>query len=168
MSDQTSAHGDHAPMPGEPHSAPAVVGPPPPPVENAVRLMFARAALGVLGLIVLFLTKDSLREQIQRSDPSLSTGTVDTATTAALTFSSVLGIVFLALYLLLALQVRKGKGWARIVTLVLAGLGVVSGLASLLGTAPALSLGLAVLTLALDIAIIVLLAQRRSNEYFRR
>ena len=168
MTDQTSAYGDHAPMPGEPPRDPAVGGPPPPPVKNAVMLMFVRAGLGVLGLIVLFLTKDSLREQIQRSDPSLSAGTVDTATTEALTVSSVLGIVFLALYLLLALQVRKGKGWARIVTLVLAGLGVVSGLASLLGTAPALSFGLSVITLGLDIAIIVLLAQRRSSEYFRR
>ena len=126
MTDQTSAYGDHAPMPGEPPRDRAVGGPPPPPVKNAVMLMFVRAGLGVLGLIVLFLTKDSLREQIQLSQPTLSAETVDTATTAALTFGGVLGIVFIGLYLLLTLQVRKGKGWARIVTFVLAGLGVVS------------------------------------------
>jgi hypothetical protein len=168
MTDQTSGYGDHAPMPGEPFRDPAPMGPPPPPVENAVRLMFARAAMGVVGLIVLFLTKDSLRDQIRRNDATVSAEMVDTAMTVALIFGSVVEIVFIGLYLLLALQVRKGKNWARIVTLVLAGLGVVLGLASLLGTVPALTLGLAVLTLALDIAIIVLLAQRRSGEFFRR
>ena len=168
MTDQTSAYGDHAPMPGEPSRDPAVVGAPPPPVQNAVKVMFARAALGVLGLVVLFLTKDSLRAEIQRTDATLSAETVDTATTAAVTFGAVLGIVFIGLYLLLALQVRKGKGWARIVTLVLAGLGVVSGLATLFQTVPAMTLGVSLLTLALDLAIIVLLVQPRSNDYFRR
>jgi hypothetical protein len=130
--------------------------------------MFARATLGVFGLIVLFLTKDSLRDQIQRTDASLSAETVDTATTAAVTFGSVLGIVFIGLYLLLALQVRKGRGWARIVTIVMAGLGVVSGLASLFQNVPVMTLVLSLVLLALDLAIIVLLAQRRSNDYFRR
>ena len=131
-------------------------------------VMFVRAALGVLGLIVLFLTKDSLRDQIRRNDATVSAEMVDTAFTVALIFGSVVEIVFIGLYLLLALQVRKGKGWARIVTFVLAGLGVVSGLSSLFQTVPAMTLGLSLLTLALDIAIIVLLAQRRSNDYFRR
>ena len=111
MTDRASAYGDHAPMPGEPPRGPATSAPPPPPVQNAVMVMFARAALGGLGLIVLFLTKDSLREEIQRTDPTLTADTVDAATTAAVTFGSVLGIVFIGLYLLLALQVRKGKGW---------------------------------------------------------
>ena len=168
MTDQTSAYGDHGAMPGEPPRDPAVVGTPPAPVQNAVMVMFVRAGLGVLSLIVLFLTKDTLREQIQLTDPSLSPETVDTATTAAVTFGGVLGIVFIGLYVLLALQVRKGKGWARIVTFVLAGLGVVSVLASLLQTAPALTRGFSLVALALDVAIIVLLAQRRSNDYFRR
>ena len=168
MTDQTSAYGDHAPMPGEPSRDPAPMGPPPPPVQIAVMAMFVRAGLGVLSLIVLFLTRDSLREQIQRSEPTLSADTVDAATTAALTLSGILGLVFLGLYLLLTLQVRKGKGWARIVTFVLAGLGVLWGLSSLLETAPALSRGLALVAVALDIAIIVLLAQRRSGEFFRR
>ena len=168
MTDQTSAYGDHAPMPGEPSRDPAPMGPPPPPVQNAVMVMFAQAGLGVLGLIALFLTKDSLQDQIRRNDATVSAEMVDTAMTVSLIFGSVVEIVFIGLYLLLALQVRKGKNWARIVTLVLAGLGVVLGLAFLLGTAPALSRGLALVALALDIAIIVLLAQRRSNEYFRR
>ena len=168
MTDQTSGYGDHAPMPGGPSRDPAPMGPPPPPVENAVRLMFARAALGVVGLLALFLTKDSLRDRITRNDATVSAEMVDTAMTMALIFGSVVEIVFIGLYLLLALQVRKGKNWARIVTLVLAGLGVVLGLASLLETAPAVSRVLSLIALALDIAIIVLLAQRRSGEFFRR
>jgi hypothetical protein len=72
------------------------------------------------------------------------------------------------LYILLALQVGKGKNWARIVTWVLASLGVLSGLAALAQPEPALSRILSIIGLLVDIAIIVLLAQRPSNEYFRR
>ena len=166
MTDPTNAYGDFAPMPGGSPRDPAGQAPPP-PVQNAVMLMFARSALSVLSLAVLFLTRDTLRDQIQQSDPAMSPEIVDTATTVALTVGSVIGIVFIGLYVLLALQVRKGKNWARIVTLVLAGLGVLAGLASLLQAAPTVSRVISLVALGLDVAIMALLLQRRSGDYFR-
>ena len=76
------------------------------------------------------------------------------------------GLVFAVLYVLLAIQVRKGKNWARIVTFVLAGLGVLGGLLSLLGDGTGLEKGVGVIVLLVDIAIIVLLALKPSSEYF--
>jgi hypothetical protein len=69
---------------------------------------------------------------------------------------------------LLAMQVRKGKNWARIVTWVFAGLGVLGSLGSIVQVAPPLSHVVSIVTGLLDLAVIILLAQRSSNEYFRR
>ena len=68
--------------------------------------------------------------------------------------------------MLLAIQVRKGKNWARIVTLVLAGLGVLFGVLSLVGDGTGLEKGFRPRRLLLDAGIIVLLAMRPSSQYF--
>ncbi len=167
MSDPYGA-GQYSPMPGEPSRAPVVLGPAPPPVTNAVRLMFVQAALSVLGFVVLLATKDTLRKEIFKKNTDYSTQKLDDVVNAAITIGIVIGIIFTILYVLLALQVGKGKNWARIVTWVLAGLGVLSGLLSLGQPEPALSRVLSIIGLLIDIAIIVLLAMKPSNEYFRR
>ena len=99
----------------------------PPTVRNAVRLMFVLAALGVIGLIIVFADKDALRTAVAKANPSDDTTQIDNAVNTAVTVGAVIGIVLIVLYVLLALQVRKGKNWARIVTWVLAGLGVLGG-----------------------------------------
>ena len=163
MTDQAYSGGGYPsmpPAPGGPVTAPAQV-------TNAVKLMFARAAISLLGLLVVLLTRDSLRETLQAQNPSLGAGTLDTAVTAAVAFSVVFGLVYLVLYVLLALQVQKGRSWARIVTLVLAGLSVLGGLYSLFAAAPALSKGLGLVTLLLDVAIFALLVSKPAGEYAR-
>jgi len=54
----------------------------------------------------------------------------------AITVGVVFAVVFTALYVLLALQVRTGRSWARTVTWVLAGLSALLGVVSLLSPAP--------------------------------
>jgi hypothetical protein len=168
MTEQSYPGAGYPAMPGEPAQLPAMQGPPPPSVANAVKLMMVRAALSLLGLLVLFGTKSSLKEQILKADPTLSATKLDTALTVAITVGIVVAVIFTALYVLLALQVRKGKSWARIVTLVLAALSVLSGLSVLTQPATGLTRLLGVVDLALDVAIIVLLLLRPSAEYFRR
>lgn len=165
MSDQTCSGGNYPSMPPAP-GGPGL-GAPPAQVTNAVKLMFVRATISVLGLLVVLLTRDSLRETLQRQNPALGSGGLDTAVTAAVGFSLVFGLVYLVLYVLLALQVQKGRSWARIVTLVLTGLSVLSGLYGLVAAAPALSKGIAVLTLVVDIGIFVLLVSKPAGEFFR-
>lgn len=167
MSDPYGA-GPYNPMPGEPPRGPVVRGPAPAPVRNSVRLMLVQAGLSVLGFIVLLATKDTLRNEIAKKNTGYDTAKLDDVVNAAVSIGIVIGIVFTVLYVLLALQVGKGKNWARIVTWVLASLGVLAGLASLAQPEPALSRILSIIGLLIDIAIIVLLAQRQSNEYFRR
>jgi hypothetical protein len=167
MSDPYAA-GPYNPMPGEPPRGPITRGPTPASVTNAVRLMLVQAGLSVLGFIVLLATKDSLRDEIAKKNTGYDSAKLDDVVNAAVVIGIVIGIIFTVLYVLLALQVGKGKNWARIVTWVLAGLGVISGLASFAQPETALSRVLSIIGLVIDIAIIYFLLQKPSNEYFRR
>lgn len=151
---------------GDPYGAPAGPVNPPKEVMRAVQLMFARVALGVLSTILAFASADAIKDSIRENDPNLSASEVDSAFAVAIGITIFFGLVFAALYVLLAIQVRKGKNWARIVTWVLAGLGVLGGLLALLGTGTGLEKGLGVIVLLVDLAIIVLLAMKPASEYF--
>ena len=152
---------------GSPYGGPPAAAPPS-PVVNAVKLMAARAALSLLGLLLLFGTQSGLREAVRAQQPAIDETQVDAVVATALTVGVFFGIVFTVLYLLLARQVRNGRSWARIVTLVLAGLSVASGLLSLLQPTPGLTRLLGVVVLALDFGILVLLTRPGVPEWFRR
>jgi hypothetical protein len=167
MSDPYAA-GPYNPMPGEPPRGPMTKGPAPAPVTNAVRLMFVGAGLSVLSLILLLATKDSLKKEILKKNTDYSATKLDDALNAAIAVGVVIGLVFIVLYVLLALQVGKGKNWARIVTWVLAGLGVLGALTAFAQPEPAASRVLTLIGGLVDLAIIIFLAQKPSNEYFRK
>lgn len=156
----------NAPQYGDPYGAPAAPVAAPPEVVRVVQLMFLRVALGILNTLLAFASADSIKDSIRDNDPNLSPDQVDSAFAVAVGVTVFFGLVFAVLYVLLAIQVRKGKNWARIVTWVLAGLGVLGGLLGLLGNSTGLEKGLGVIILLVDAAIIVLLAMKPANEYF--
>ena len=135
-------------------------------VIQATQLMFIRVAIGLISAIITFASGDAIKTSIRDRDPSLSTDQINSAYAVGVVVAVVFGVIFAALYILLAIQVRKGKNWARIVTWVLAGLGVLSGLLGLFGTGTGLEKIIAVLLLLVDAAIIVLLTRKPANEYF--
>jgi hypothetical protein len=148
---------------GEP-AAPA--GPPPAEVVRASLLMFVQAALGLIGLIFNFADADGIKDSIRDSDANLTPDQVDSAYTVSLAFALVIGLIFAAAYVLLAIQVRKGKNWARITTLVIAGISILFGLLGLAASAPALSRVIGIIGLLINIAIFVFLLLRPAREYF--
>lgn len=148
------------------HDQPATAGPPPKEVHWASLAMLVSAALGLLSLIINLADSDGIKDSIRESNASLTPSEVDSAYTVSLVFAIVIGLVFSALYVLLAMQLRKGKNWARITTFVLAGLSLLFGLLGLAGNAPALSRLLTVIGLLLSIAIIVLLLMKPAKDYF--
>jgi hypothetical protein len=156
---------DYAPMPAAPEPVPGVPAQAPSTVRNAVLLMYIRAGLGVLGIIVVLATKNSLRNEIRDQHPEYDADKLDRLTHNAVHASVIIGIVFLVLYVLLAIQVARGRNWARIVTWVISALGVI-GLLSVLGESSAASKIIGVFSGLLAIGIIILLALAPSNEYF--
>lgn len=143
-------------------------GPAPATVIRATLLMFLQAALGLVGLIFSFADADGLKDSIRDSDSSLTPDQVDSAYTLSLAVAVVIGLIFAAAYVLLAIQVRKGKNWARITTLVIAGISILFGLLGLAASAPALSRVLGIVGLLINIAIVVLLVLKPSSEFFKR
>ena len=140
--------------------------PAPKEVIRATQLMIASVVIGVLGAIITFASGDAIKDSIRQGDPTLTQDQVNSAYSLIVGTAVVFGLVFAVLYLLLAWQVRKGKNWARIVTWVLAGLGVLGGLLGLFGDGTGLEKALNVVQLLIAIGIIVLLTRRPANEYF--
>lgn len=167
MSDPMNPYGATGPMPAESlryQNAPEQAAPS--QVLTAVKVMFARAGVAALSLVALVATKDSLLAQVQATNPAFTAQQAATATNAAVTIGVVVGVISIVLFSLLALQVRKGRNWARIVTFVFVGLSLLGGLFGLFQDAPALTRVIALVVLVLDVAIVYLLAHKNSNEFF--
>lgn len=155
---------------GAPPTPPAPSsGAAPQPVENAFRLMIARAVLGVIGILLVFAQKDEIRKAVIKSNTTVSPQRIDELVNAAVGVAVVLGLIFTVLYVLLAVQVRNGKSWARIVTYVLAGLGILGGLAGFASsTATGAAKLIGAVTLVINVVIVVMLSKAESTAWFNR
>lgn len=134
----------------------------PPSVVNAVRLMLLRSAVSVGGVLVLFAMRDDLKRRYLRANPDAS----PSEASVQLTVAVVTTVVILVFYVFLAFQVRRGAPWARIVTWVIAGLGILGALLSFGQPDPPLSRVLGVLVGIIDVAVVALLGVRDSNQFF--
>ena len=137
--------------------------PPPAAVQNAVRLMLLRSLLQAISLGVLFGTWGDLKRHFLEKTPDATSSSVD----AELTTAAAFGIVTIACYAFLAFQVRRRANWARVVTWVIAGLGILGAVLSFDQPDPPLSRTLGILVALLDVAVVVLLARGESNRWFR-
>lgn len=168
--------GGYEAMPAEQPSgapAPARGGPAPSTVRNAVNLMYVRVVIGIISVVLTFAVKGQIRSGIEKNNgkngaKALFPNQIDTIVNAAVIVAVVIGVVFLLLYLLLAFQVRKGKNWARIVTIVLTILGVLSALASFAQAGNGLTHLVTVVSGLLDLAILILLLLPASRPFFSR
>lgn len=139
---------------------------PPPPLALAVKLMYAGAALSVLGIVI------ALALQGQRTDLVLESsgmGEVGADSFGAFfTIAAVVGgLVGVVLWVVNAVFNAKGKKWARILSTVLAGLFVLSTLGSFAQPALPVDRVLAFVQLALAIGIVVLLWRPESSRFYQ-
>jgi len=160
--------GNYPSMAPAPWETSAIQGPPPSTVVNAFKLILVQVALSLVNIVVTLLTADSIKEQVRTASPTLDQSMVDTAAGLVIGVAVVFGIIGIGVWILLAFTVRAGKNWARIVTFVFAGLGLLSGLASFAQPSSVFSHLLLLVAVAIDIALIVLLTRGPSAEFFRR
>jgi hypothetical protein len=130
-------------------------------VKAGIGAFLANTVLGLLSSIITFADFNSLVDTAAR-DAGVSPDSVRTGVMVG----AVIGLVFLAAYLLVLWYAWQGRNWARIVLWVLGGLSVLSGLVGLGSSNGFLGL-IGVLQLLLVIAGIVLLALKPSNQWFR-
>ncbi len=91
----------------------------------AVRLMFVGAGFSLLGGILSLAQSDSARSEIIRTQPAMTSSAVDAAMVAFTIGAIITALLSVGLWILNALMNRRGKGWARIMSSVLAGLNFV-------------------------------------------
>jgi hypothetical protein len=140
-------------------------------IVTAVKLMYVGAALQVLGILLSFFTTDALRDQFREDDASLSTSELDSMVTGTLAVGTVLGLVFVGLWLWMAHTNGQGKSWARVVASVLGGLNLVLGVAGLVGAgiAGGTTTGgviLSLISMVVAAVVLWLLWRRESTEYY--
>jgi hypothetical protein len=148
---------------GGPSPAPAVPMPMPPTVHWASIAMIARTAISIVVVLVIFARLDTITDDVLARSGNLTRD----AAKAAVIFGAVIALVISVLLLGLALMVRRGRNWARIVAIVLAALGTLGGLFSYAQPYGGAVTLLDTVNLLLAVATLVLLLMPQSNEYFK-
>jgi hypothetical protein len=141
--------------------------------------MYVIAALGIVGIIVQWASKDILLDiSREAAKGQENAGDPDTAVTIQLVGATAIGLLFAAGFVVCAMFNNRGNNVTRIITWVLCGLGLCCVGLGTVGAAmtpgsdiPAWYLASQwislVVSVALYVAVIVLLALPKSNDYFR-
>ena len=154
-----------ADKPVEPDRPPA-----PQSVLNAVKLMYAGAAVSAFSLIVSLIipladvagTKASLK----KAHPSLTASQVDQAFNTGIALAFVSGVIGTALWLWMARANGQGKNWARILSTALFAVSTLSLFATL--NAPSvLGVVFAALIWIIGAGAVFMLWRRESTEFFK-
>jgi len=142
-------------------------GPPPQQISNAVKLMYAGAALSAIEIIIGLATIGSLRSAIKSQYPSYTESQIHTAEVAGIVVAVVIGALAIGLWLWMAWANGKGRSWARIVATVLFAFNTID-LVTLIGRPhSAVSLIFALLVWLAGLGAIFFLYQRDSSAYYQ-
>ena len=144
--------------------------PVPQSVLRAVQVMYAGAAVSLIGIIVDLTTLSSTKSEIIKHSPNLTPTQVNNAEHVAIGIFIVSGLLGAALWLWMAQTCKTGKGWARIVSTVLFGIDTINVAAGAAGGgAPGggATRIYGIVVWLIGLAAIILLWQRPSSDYFR-
>jgi len=134
-------------------------------ITLATTVMVVRAVIGLLGIVLVFAVKDDIRQAIQDSDHDLSASDADTATNLAIGIAFVLAVLIFLFYVWLAAKIRRGRNWARIVTIVIAALGVIGAIGTSVRPTANAARGGSLLTGALDLIVLIALATPSASAW---
>jgi hypothetical protein len=147
---------------------PEVQRPPvPSPVRNAVRAMYAGAAVTVVGVVIEILTAGATKTAIEKRSHHLTASQLNASEHALVIGFAVSGLIAVAAWIVIARACQRGQAWARITGTVLFGLATVDTIVS--ATAPVAGPVKAwwpVIWLA-GLTAVILLWQRASTAFFR-
>jgi phosphate/sulfate permease len=96
---------------------------PPASVVNAVRLMYAGAAVIIVDAIVSFASVSTFETDVHKIDSKLTPQQVNQGADALVIYSVIFAVVVAGLWLWMAWANKGPRSWARIVSSVLFGLG---------------------------------------------
>ena len=141
---------------------------PPRSVLNAVKLMYAGAALEVIALIVALVTISSLKSAILARHPHYTSTQLHTAQVAQTAAIIIGAVITIGLWLWMAWANGRGRSWARIVSAVFFGINTLDLLLSLFMVHAAGTLIVAVLIWLVGLGAIVLIFSRESAPFYHQ
>jgi hypothetical protein len=147
--------------PVEPEQPPA-----PPSVLNAVKLMYAGAAVSTVSLIVSLVDISGTKAAIRKARPSLSAAQVNQLNTFIISLAIISGVIGIALWLWMARANGQGRNWARIVSTVLFGLATLDLFGVVSQPKTLLSLVFPLLTWLIGAGAVFLLWRGESTAFF--
>ncbi len=155
------------PSTGKPVEPEPERGPAPPAVLNAVKLMYAGAAVSAVSLIISLVSIGGTKDAIRKARPSLTAAQVNQLNTFIIALAVVSGVIGVALWLWMARANGQGKNWARILSTVLFGLATLDMFGVLSQPKTVLGLIFPALTWLVGLGAIVFLWRRESTEFFK-
>ena len=140
---------------------------PPASVMNAVKLMYAGAAVSTVSLIISLAEMGNTKAEIKKARPSLTAAQVNQLNTFIITLAIISGVLGIALWLWMARANGQGRNWARIVSTILFGLATLDLFGVLSQPSTAIGLVFPVLTWLLGAGAVFLLWRKESTAFFR-
>jgi Protein kinase domain len=142
---------------------------PPPPMINAVKLMYVGAALAAASIVTTIATTPALKTAIRQQHPFLARGPLDAVITGTLTVTIAGALLSIGVWLAMARRTRRGRPGVRVMSAILFGidcLTVARTFSHGVVTGPTWIIGLA--EWAIGLTVLVFLWDRRSSAYFAR
>ena len=140
---------------------------PPPSVLNAVKLMYAGAAVSTVSLVISLVDISGTKAAIRKARPSLTVAQVNQLNTFIIALAVVSGVLGVALWLWMSRANGQGRNWARIVSTVLFGLATLDLFGVLSQPKTVLGLVFPVLTWLIGAGAVFFLWRSESNAFFK-
>jgi hypothetical protein len=148
--------------PIEPERPPA-----PQSVLNAVKLMYAGAAISTASLIASLADIGSIKPALRSEFPKYTASQIDSAFKGFLIVALISAGIGIGLWIWMARANGKGKNWARITSSVLFAIETLSVLEAVRGPKTVVALVFPVLTWLVGLGAIWLLWRPESSQFFR-
>lgn len=141
--------------------------PAPQSVLNAVKFMYAGAAVSLIEVIISLTTIGGLKSAIEKAFPKYTAAQVHTAEITGVVGLVISGLIGVGLWVLMARLNQSGRSWARIVASVLFGINTLELLYLLKSPGTVLGTIFAVVLWVVGLGAIVFLWRRESSDFFQ-
>ena len=140
--------------------------PAPQSIRNAVRLIYAGAAVSLVQLIVTAATMSSIKNTVRLRNPRLTPTQVNAAASATTVAVVVAGLIGVGLWLWMAWKNNQGRSWARILSTVFFGIATLGVIGNLAQPETIASKLIGLLEWLIGLAAIIFLWLRDSSAYY--
>jgi hypothetical protein len=136
-------------------------------VQNAVKLMYAGAAVSLVSLVISLTDISGTKAAIRKARPDLTATQISQLNGFIIGVAIISGVVGIGLWLWMSWANKEGKNWARIFSSVLFGLATLDLFGVFSQPKTALGLIFPLLTWVIGLGAIVLIWRPDSSRFFK-